>query len=108
MAKKAVSSKAGKPRGGNVTPLRFAQPFFTTTPVAARSVSSATNTRSMAAFAAQKLGRIPPPTRDPVIDLKDIRESPKSNMPVPSSFTPSAIPAGLEETLSRRSTCPTR
>jgi len=72
MAKKAVSSKAGKPRGGNVTPLRFAQPFFTTTPVAARSVSSATNTRSMAAFAAQKLGRIPPPSRDPVIDLKDI------------------------------------
>jgi hypothetical protein len=52
--------------------LRFAQPFFTATPAPARAVDPATGTRSMSEFGATNLGPIPPPTREPLMDLKDI------------------------------------
>jgi hypothetical protein len=68
-AQKAAPSKA---RGAKSTPLRFAHPFFTPTPVANRTVSPQTNTTSMAQFASQKLGPIPTPKRNPMMDLKDI------------------------------------
>jgi hypothetical protein len=70
--KKAAPRKAAKPRAPKTQPLRFAHPFFTTTPAAERKASTATNTKSMAEFAAQKLGPIPPPTRNPIMALKDI------------------------------------
>jgi hypothetical protein len=72
-APKAVPSKA---RSAKSTPLRFAHPFFTSTPVANRKVSPQTNTTSMSQFASQKLGPIPAPKRDPMMDLKDIIGSP--------------------------------
>jgi Calcineurin-like phosphoesterase len=71
-AVKAASAKRGKPRGPTATPLRFAHPFFTTTPVEDRKVSPATNTKSLSRFASEKLGPIPPPTKNPVMELKDI------------------------------------
>jgi Calcineurin-like phosphoesterase len=73
--KKAVAKKASAGRGRSPAarePLRYAHPFFTATPVSQRPVSPRTGTRSMAHFASQKLGPIPPPTRDPTMDLKDI------------------------------------
>jgi hypothetical protein len=69
---KAVPAKASKPSKTKSTPLRFAHPFFTTTPAAQRAVSPATHTKSMSQFASQKLGPIPRPTRDPTLQLKDI------------------------------------
>src|SRR6266700_7645816 len=73
-ASKSQRSKslAAKSRAPKSPPLRFAHPFFTSTPSAARAVQPATGTRNMSQFASAKLGPIPPPTRDPSIDLKDI------------------------------------
>jgi hypothetical protein len=75
MAKKAKAAKTPA-RGSKSTPalppLRYAHPFFTMTPLAERAVSPRTDTKSMANFASKKLGPIPPPTRDPTMDLKDI------------------------------------
>jgi hypothetical protein len=51
---------------------RFAQPFFTTTPPERRPVDPTTGTRSMAEFAVSKLGPIPPPSREPVMELSEI------------------------------------
>src|SRR5260370_36846275 len=68
-AKKTARSGGRTPRA---TPLRFAHPFFTTTPVPDRAVSARTSTTSLAQFASDKLGIVPPPTRDPLMELKDI------------------------------------
>jgi Calcineurin-like phosphoesterase len=70
-AKKAAPA-ARRQRASHAAPLRFAHPFFTAAPVADRPVSPSAHSNSMAGFAAQKLGPIPPPTRNPVMDLKDI------------------------------------
>jgi hypothetical protein len=72
VAKKAAPAKADSSRKTKSAPLRFAHPFFTTTPAAQRKVSPATNTKSMAQFASQKLGPIPKPTGDSSMELKDI------------------------------------
>jgi hypothetical protein len=69
---KGAPAKAAKSRKTKSTPLRFAHPFFTTTPPAQRTVSPATNTKSLSQFASQKLGPIPKPTRDPTMQLKEI------------------------------------
>src|SRR5260221_11182526 len=68
-AKKTARSGGRTPRA---TPLRFAHPFFTTTPVPGRAVSARTSPTSLAQFAADKLGIVPRPTRDPLMELKDI------------------------------------
>jgi len=68
-AKKTARSGGRTPRA---IPLRFAHPFFTDTPVADRAVSARTSTTSLAQFAADKLGIVPPPTRDPLMELKEI------------------------------------
>jgi hypothetical protein len=51
---------------------RFAQPFFTTTPPDQRPIDPKTGARSMSQFATAKLGPIPPPSRDPTMDLSEI------------------------------------
>jgi len=66
-AKKGAPRSAAKP-----TPLRFAHPFFTTTPRPEREKSLATGTKNLADYASAKLGPIPAPTRTPTMDLKDI------------------------------------
>jgi len=71
-AKKAAPAKAARSRKTKSAPLRYAQPFFTTTPPEQRPVSPATNTKSLSQFASQRLGPIPKPTRDPTMQLKDI------------------------------------
>src|SRR5580704_9196198 len=71
VAKKAAPAKADSSRKTKSAPLRFAHPFFTSTPAAQRKVSPATNTKSMAQFASQKLGPIPKPTGDSSMELKD-------------------------------------
>src|SRR5258708_15578910 len=68
--KKAVLSKA--PRSSAAKPLRFAHPFFTSTPPPDRPVDPAANTTSMALFAASQLGPIPTPKRNPIMQLQDI------------------------------------
>ena len=68
-ARKTPPSRGRTPRAA---PLRFAHPFFTATPVAQRTVSPRTSTTSLAQFAAERLGIIPPPTRTPIMELKDI------------------------------------
>src|ERR1700753_602131 len=75
--KKAKSSKRSAARKTTTSrpalaPLRYAQPFFTSTPPSRRAISPRTGTTSMANFAAEKLGPIPPPTRDPTMKLQDI------------------------------------
>ena len=61
-------------RAPRMQPLRFAHPFFTTTPVTARAVSPRTETTSLSQFAAEKLGPIPPPTRNAMMDLKGSKQ----------------------------------
>src|SRR5713226_4014347 len=51
---------------------RFAQPFFTTMPPDRRPIDPKTGARSMSQFATAKLGPIPPPSRDPTMDLSEI------------------------------------
>lgn len=75
MAKKATPAKRDAKKvasGASATPLRFAHPFFTAAPVQERAASSLTGTRNLAAFAAEQLGPIPAPTRDPTFELKEI------------------------------------
>ncbi len=69
--KKQVKKQA-RARPGKSPPLRFAHPFFTTTPPAQRQIQAKTGTRRMADFATSKLGPIPAPSRAPVMDLSDI------------------------------------
>jgi Calcineurin-like phosphoesterase len=70
--KAAPAKRTPTPRGTKSAPLRFAHPFFTATPPAQRAVSPATHTQSLSQFAAQKLGPIPKPARDPAMQLQDI------------------------------------
>src|ERR1700688_4193564 len=70
--KAAPAKRTPTPRGTKSAPLRFAHLFFTATPPAQRAVSPATHTQSLAQFAAQNLGPIPKPARDPAMQLQDI------------------------------------
>jgi len=77
MAKKAKQPKKqvkrqARARPGKSPPLRFAHPFFTTTPPAQRRVDARTGVQRMAQFAVGKLGPIPAPSRVPVMDLSEI------------------------------------
>jgi len=67
MAKKRITRRPAKPE-----PLRYAHPFFTTTPAAQRATSSKTGTKRMSDFAKAHLGPIPAPRGTPVMDLADI------------------------------------
>jgi hypothetical protein len=68
MAKKATPKvRAPKPAVS-----RFAHPFFTTTPPQQRQVDAKTGVRSMSEFATTRLGSIPPPSRNAVMDLSEI------------------------------------
>jgi hypothetical protein len=71
-AKKAAPSRASRSGNAASATLRYAHPFFTTTPVEQRTVSAKTGTTSMAQFAAKKLGPIPPPKRNAMMQLQDI------------------------------------
>jgi len=73
-APKARASKAGASRARAPKPAvsRFAYPFFTTTPPQQRPIDAKTGVRSMAQFATARLGPIPPPSRNPVMDLSEI------------------------------------
>jgi len=68
----AKRSKQPKARPRKSPPLRFAHPFFTSTPQAQRPINAKTGTQSMAQFAVAKLGPVPPPSRTPVMDLSEI------------------------------------
>lgn len=68
MAKKTTTRR----RRVSPEPLRYAQPFFTTTPPEQRAVSPETGTKRMSAFAGQHLGPIPPPRGTAVMNLADI------------------------------------
>jgi len=70
--KRAAAKKAPTRSAAKSTPLRYAQPFYTTTPPDKREKSPATGTKNLADFASAKLGPIPPPSRTPIMDLKDI------------------------------------
>jgi hypothetical protein len=69
MAKKA-KRRAVQKRKPPVS--RFAHPFFTTTPPDQRQIDPKTGVRSMSQFATARLGPIPPPSRNPVMDLSEI------------------------------------
>ena len=56
----------------NIAPLRFAHPFFTSTPPTQRKTIPAVHAARMSDWISQKLGPIPKPTREPVMDLADI------------------------------------
>jgi hypothetical protein len=71
-AKKAARTTARKSAGAPSTALRYAHPFFTTTPIANRTVSPKTGTTSLSQFAAKKLGPIPAPKRNAIMPLQDI------------------------------------
>ena len=66
------SSKRPTARPNKSPPLRFAHPFFTTTPPEQRQIDAKTGTQRMSQFAVGKLGPIPPPSRAPVMDLSEI------------------------------------
>ncbi len=59
-------------RKSNVAPLRFAHPFFTSTPPSQRKTIPSAHASRMSEWISQKLGPIPKPTREPVMDLADI------------------------------------
>ena len=61
-----------RPRRASPDLLRYAQPFFSTTPPEQRSIAAKTGTKRMRDFAAQHLGPIPPPLGNPVMNLADI------------------------------------
>src|SRR5262245_4311204 len=67
MAKKSAPRR--RPRAES---LRYAQPFFTTTPPDQRAVAAATGTQRLRDFATQHLGPIPPPRGTPTMDLADV------------------------------------
>jgi hypothetical protein len=71
-AKKAARTTASKSAGAPSTALRYAHPFFTTTPIANRTVNPKTGTTSLSQFAAKKLGPIPAPKRNAIMPLQDI------------------------------------
>jgi hypothetical protein len=65
-AKRPVTQKRKSPVS------RFAHPFFTNTPPPQRPIDPKTGARSMSQFATARLGPIPPPSRDPTMDLSEI------------------------------------
>lgn len=65
-------SKRSKARPKKSPPLRYAHPFFITTPPDQRPIDPRTGAQSMSQFATARLGPIPAPTRDPVMDLSEI------------------------------------
>jgi len=67
-----MAKKSTPRRRPGAEPLRYAQPFFTTTPPAQRAVASATGTQRMRDFATQHLGPIPPPRGTPIMNLADV------------------------------------
>jgi hypothetical protein len=68
MAKKTTTRR----RRASPEPLRYAHPFFTTTPPEQRAVASKTGTKRMRDFAGQHVGPIPAPRGTAVMDLADI------------------------------------
>jgi hypothetical protein len=66
MAKKTVARRASS------EPLRYAYPFFSTTPPERRAIAPAAGAQRARDFAASHLGPIPPPRGTPVMDLADI------------------------------------
>ena len=71
-AKQRSNGNRRQARAAAAAPLRYAHPFFTSTPVHLRPVSSATGTRCMAEFAAEELGPTPAPSRPATMNLQDI------------------------------------
>jgi Calcineurin-like phosphoesterase len=59
-------------RRSSAEPLRYAPPFFSTTPPEQRAVAPAAGTRRMRDFATEHLGPIPPPRGSTIVDLTDI------------------------------------
>ena len=59
-------------RRPSVEPLRYAHPFFTTTPPDRRVVSAAAGVARARDFATQHLGPLPPPRGNSVMELADI------------------------------------
>src|SRR5215470_18351209 len=74
MAKKAKRSAVQRRK---LPVSRFAHPFFTTTPPDQRPIDPKTGARSMSQFATARLGPIPPPSRNPVMDLSEIIGQPR-------------------------------
>jgi hypothetical protein len=68
MAKQTTTRR----RRARSEPLRYAHPFFTTTPPAQRAASARTGTKRMSDFASAHLGPIPPPRGTLIMDLADI------------------------------------
>lgn len=66
-----AKTSAGR-RRSNTEPLRYAHPFFSSTPPAARALAPAAGVTRMRDFAAEHLGPIPAPRQTPVMDLADI------------------------------------
>jgi hypothetical protein len=64
-----MAKKSAPRRRPSAEPLRYAQPFFSTTPPDQRAVAPATGTQRMRDFATQHLGPIPPPRGTPTMDL---------------------------------------
>jgi hypothetical protein len=64
-----MAKKSAPRRRPSAEPLRYAQPFFSTTPPDQRAVAPATGTQRMREFATQHLGPIPPPRGTPTMDL---------------------------------------
>ena len=76
-APKRAAAKSRRTRTPGPEPLRYAHPFFTSTPVAERAVSHATGTTSMAQFASKDLGPIPAPSSPAAtMKLEDIIGAP--------------------------------
>jgi hypothetical protein len=69
--KKSIKKQPGA-RPAKSPPLRFAHPFFTSTPPGRRPIAAQTGTQSMSQFASAKLGPVPPPLRAPVMDLSEV------------------------------------
>src|SRR2546423_447420 len=60
-------------RGQRTTePLRYAHPFFTTTPPGRRPPTFSVHGPRMSSWIAEKSGPIPPPQRNPVVELSEI------------------------------------
>jgi hypothetical protein len=67
-----MAKKQSPVRAARGTQLRYAHPFFTSTPPALRSVSVRTQTARMSQWTAGQVGPIPPPRQPNTIALADI------------------------------------
>jgi hypothetical protein len=68
MARTRASSRSR----GSGEPLRYAHPYFTAVPPEARPADFSVHGRRMSSWIAQKFGPIPPPSREPVLQLSDV------------------------------------